>query len=173
MIGNWLSGVMQGRAEQAAAREVQRFVDGLARMPDRDLGVVVGIAAVVRVNMETHGILPERLFESDGLPSPRELGVLQWRINGVARDFTKARQTADATGAMIWSYSLRCLNLPVLRPLGRAMWAELRRGFPHVEEALDEGEERLGRKFDARVWAEWAIVPLGLEPDGPPSRSDG
>jgi len=163
----WLTDRMQGRATQSAAKEVQRFVDGLRRTPDRDLGVIVGIAAVVRVNMETHGILPEGLFASDSLPPGRELGVLQWRINGVARDFTKARQAADATGAMIWSYSLRCLNLPELRPLGREMWGELKRGFPHAEEALDEGEERLGRKFDARVWAEWSAIPLGLEPEDP------
>lgn len=167
-MGGWLSGLMQGRAEEAAAKEVRRFVDGLARMPERDLGVVVGIAAVVRVNMETHGILPEGLFQSDSLPPARELGLLQWRINGVARDFTKARQAADATGAMIWSYSLRCLNLPQLRPLGRTLWGELQRGFPHVEEALDEGEERLGRKFDRRVWDEWAMIPLGFEPDDEP-----
>lgn len=164
----WLSKAMQGQAAHGAAKEVERFIDGLRRTPDRDLGVIVGIAAVVRVNMETHGILPEGLFQRDELPSGHELGVLQWRINGVARDFTKARQAADATGAMIWSYSLRCLNTPELRRLGQAMWAELGRGFPHAAEALDEGEERLGRKFDPRVWAEWSMIPLGLEPDGPP-----
>ena len=114
----WLSKAMEGQAAYGAAKEVERFIDGLKRTPDRDLGVIVGIAAVVRVNMETHGILPEGLFARDDLPPGRELGLLQWRINGVARDFTKARQAADATGAMIWSYSLRCLNSPELRRLG-------------------------------------------------------
>lgn len=168
MIGSWLSKTMQGQAAHSAAKEVERFTAGLRRLPDRDLGVIIAIAAVVRVNMETHDILPEGLFQTDALPPGHELGLLQYRINRAARDLSKARQAADATGAMIWSYSLRCLNLPELRPLGRAMWGELRRGFPHAEEALDEGEERIGRKFDPRVWAEWSMIPLGLEPDEPP-----
>ena len=164
MFKNWFRAGMEDRALKSGAKEVRRFIDGLRRTPDRDLGVIVGIAAVVRINMETHGVLPEGLFHRDPLPSARDLGLFQVRINGIARQFTKAGQAADATGAMIWSYSLRCLNVVGLRPLGREMWGELARGFPHAAEALDEGEERIGAKFDARVWAEWDRVPLGLEP---------
>jgi hypothetical protein len=164
MSGNWFSGLIHGRAEKSAAKDVARFVDGLRQTGDRDVGVIVGIAAVVRVNMETHGILPDGLFGRRSLAPGRELGLLQMRLNHVAREFVKARQAADASGVLVWSYSLRCLNVPGLAPLGRQMWAELRRGFPHVEEALEEGEERNGKPFDARVWNEWHLVPPGLEP---------
>ena len=165
MIGNWFSGLMQGGAARSAAKDVARFVDGLRRTGERDIGVIVGIAAVVRVNMENHGVLPIGLF-GRALAPGRELGILQLRLNRVARDFVKERQAADASGVLVWSYSLRCLNVPGLVPLGREMWAELARGFPHVEEALDEGEERNGRPFDARVWAEWRLIPPGLDPAG-------
>lgn len=161
MFKDW----MQDRAARSAAKDVQRFIDGLRRTPDRDLGVIVGIAAVIRVNMETHEVIPEGIFQQDTLPTTRELGMMQMRINRLAGQFTKMRQAADATGAMIWSYSLRCLNIGEMRPLGREMWAELQRGFPHAEEALDEGEERKGEKFNPRVWAEWAMIPVGLEPE--------
>jgi hypothetical protein len=164
MIGNWFSGLVQGRAEKSAAKDVVRFVDGLRRTGGRDLGVIVGIAAVVRVNMETHGVLPEGLFSRPALPAGRELGLLQIRLNHVAREFVKTRQAADASGVLVWSYSLRCLNVPGLAPLGRTMWAELARGFPHAEEALEEGEERNGKPFDARVWEEWRLIPPGLDP---------
>jgi len=163
-MANWFSSLMQGSAERSAAKDVLRFVDGLRRTSDRDLGVIVGIAAVLRVNMETHGVLPVGLFGRQALAPGRELGVLQMRLNRVARDFVKGRQAADASGVLVWSYSLRCLNLPGLIPLGRAMWTELARGFPHVEDALDEGEERNGRPFDARVWKEWRLIPPGLDP---------
>ncbi|MDX9859696.1 MAG: hypothetical protein RBS99_02155 [Rhodospirillales bacterium] len=163
-MANWFSSLMQGSAERSAAKDVSRFVDGLRRTSDRDIGVIVGIAAVVRVNMETHGVLPAGLFGRQALAPGRELGVLQMRLNRVARDFVKGRQAADASGVLVWSYSLRCLNLPGLIPLGRAMWAELARGFPHVEDALDEGEERNGRPFDDRVWKEWRLIPPGLDP---------
>lgn len=165
MFGRWLTHRMQNRALESGAKEVGRFVEGLRRMGDRDLGVLVGIAAVVRVNMEKHGVLPEGLFDRPALPPGHELGVLQMRLNRVVRDFQKARQGADAAAVQLWSYSLRCLNVPGLEDLGRQMWAELARGHPHVEEALDEGEERNGRPFDRRVWDEWRRVPPGLEPD--------
>jgi len=166
MIGDWFSGLMQEQARKSGAREVRRFVGGLRRMADRDLGVIVGIAAVVRVNMENEGILTPGLFAADAPPDSQRLGLLQLRLNHVAKQFLKMRQPADATGVMVWSYSLRCLNVPGLDSLGREMWAELARGFPHVEEALDEGEERNGRPFDRRVWEEWRRFPPGLEPDG-------
>lgn len=170
MFGNWLRTGMEDRARRSGAREVQRFIEGLRKMPDRDLGVIVGIAAVVRVNMEAHGVLPEGLFAREVLSPSDDLGLYQMRINRIARQFAKDGQAADATGAMVWSYSLRCLNVGGLAPLGRELWAELRRGFPHAAEALDEGEERRGAKFDARVWAEWDRIPPGF---GPPAPEDG
>jgi len=164
MFKDW----MQGRAQKSAARDVQALIDGLRKLPDRDVGVILAIATAVRVNMETHDVIPEGIFQRNSLPSVREMGVMQMRINRTAVDFARAKLQADATGATIWSYSLRCLNVPGLRPLGREMWAELRRGFPHVEEAIDESEERNGKPFDPRVRAEWRLIPLGLAPDGPP-----
>lgn len=165
MIGQWFSGLIGEQARRSGTHEVRRFIDGLRRTADRDLGVIVGIAAVVRVNMENEGVLPEGLFAREALPSAQQLGLLQMRLNHVAKQFLRMRQAADATGVMVWSYSLRCLNVPGLDALGREMWAELTRGFPHVEEALDEGEERNGRRFDRRVWEEWHRIPPGLEPD--------
>lgn len=165
MLGGRLLEWMEDRARRAGVREVRRFVDGLAGTGDRDLGVILGIATVIRVNMEDHGVLPENVFHRDSLPSTKELGILQMRINDIARQFAKRRQVADATGAMVWSYSLRCLNVADLRPLGRAMWAELGRGFPHVEEALANGEKVNGKAFDPRVWSEWNRIPVGLEPE--------
>ena len=69
---------------------------------------------------------------------------------------------SDTNAAMIWSYTLRCLNVPELRPLGVEMWVELKRGFPHVKEALEKGEEK-GEPFPERVWAEWKSVPAGFD----------
>jgi hypothetical protein len=37
---------------------------------------------------------------------------------------------------MVWLHTLRCLTTPELRDLGRQMWQELERGFPHTPEAL-------------------------------------
>ena len=112
MIKNWLAGHLQDRALKSSTKEIGQFIEGLRRTSDRDLGFIVGIATVVRVNMETHGVLPQELFQRETLSPSQELGVLQMRLNKVIRQFVKMRRQADATGAMVWSYSLRCLNVP-------------------------------------------------------------
>ena len=81
------------------------------------------------------------------------------------RDFARKGLGADSAAAMVWSYSLRSLNVSDLRPLGRRLWAALKRGFPHVEAALKQGETEKGEPFDDRVWKEWRNIPVGLEPE--------
>ena len=163
MIGDWLRGKIGRHASHAGAREVERFVGGLEAAGDHDLGVLVAVATAVRINLEAQGVLPEGLFQDHTLPSAEKLGAYQWRINRVTRQFARMRLETDAVAANIWSYSLRCLNVPGLRPLGRRMWVELARGFPHVEDALRIGEQEKGEPFPPRVWQEWGMVPSGLE----------
>ena len=164
MIDGWLGGMMRERAARSGAREVERFVRGLEGTGDIDLGVLVAVATAVRVNLETQGVLPEGLFADEPLPPAEKLGQYQWRINRVGGQFARMRLETDAVGVNIWSFSLRCLNVSGLRPLGRAMWIELARGFPHVEDALEAGEAEKGEPFPPRVWKEWSLVPVGLEP---------
>ena len=97
------------------------------------------------------------------MPTVESLGGYQLAINKVARKFRKMDLGTDAMGAMIWSYTLRCLNVPELRSLGLEMWTELKRGFPHVEEALKKGEEEKGEPFPGRVWSEWKMIPVGFD----------
>jgi hypothetical protein len=164
MIRDRLTRYFKEQALKSSTREISQFVDGLKRTGDRGLGLIVACATVVRVNMEIHGALPEGLMQRAHQASSDELGAMQMRLNRLSRQFTKRRQQGDAMGALVISYSLRCLNVPELLPLGREMWAELRRGYPHVEEALREGEKRNGKPFDPRVREEWRTIPPGLTP---------
>ncbi len=164
MIKDWLFGKVKSRALVVGGREVEKFIDSLQAMEDRDVGTVLAIAAVIRINFETYAIIPDDLFFENTLPSVEVMGLCQIKINKVARKFTRMGRPVDYMGAMVWSYSLRCLNVPELRPLGRRMWSELKRGFPHVEETLKEGEAEKGEPFPGRVWEEWKAIPVGLEP---------
>ena len=165
MLKDWILEKIHDRALNAAEREVKEFVDGLQVMEPRDLGALVAIATAVRVNMETYQVIPEGLFTNDTLPSAEELGAYQLRINSIVRQFKRTRKPADSAGALTWSYSLRCFNVAELRPLGRTMWGHLAEGFPHVETALEIGEIERKEPFPERVWQEWKLVPVGLEPD--------
>lgn len=159
---DWFIGKVRPRALEQSTKEVKAFVDGLGTMSDEDIGTVVAVATVIRINFEAHDVIPDDVFGDGPLPPAETLGRYQLAINRLTRKFRKMGLTTDATGAMIWSYTLRCLNVPELRPLGLRMWAELRRGFPHVENALKKGEEEKGEPLPERVWAEWKSVPAGF-----------
>ena len=161
---DWIFGKIQTRALHVGAREVEKFVGGFKAMGNRDIGVILAVATVIRINLETHGVIAEGVFTDGPLPSTETLGKYQLEINKLARQFRKMGLDSDSAGAMVWSYTLRCLNVPELRPLGNDLWAELKRGFPHVEGALKEGEAEKGKPFPEWVWAEWGMIPAGLDP---------
>jgi hypothetical protein len=163
MLKDWLLGKVSSRALDSSTKEVDKFVTALKGLGDRDLGAIVAIATVLRINFESHDILARDVFGDGALPSTETLGRYQLEINRLSRQFRKMGLASDVTAAMIWSYTLRCLNVPELRPLGVEMWVELKRGFPHVEEALEKGEEEKGEPFPERVWAEWKSVPAGFD----------
>ena len=133
-------------------------------MSDEDLGVVVAVATVIRVNMENEGHLQKDLFGDTPLPGTNVLGRYQMDLNRLVRDFNKMGQPTDAIGTLVISYSFRCLNIAELRDQGRDMWRQLRRGFEHAEQALIDGEKTKGKPFPKEVWKEWRQIPVGLEP---------
>ncbi len=164
MLKDWFFGKIRTRALHVGAREVEKFVGGFRAMGDHDIGAIVAIATVIRINLETHGVIAEGVFSDGPMPSAETLGGYQLEINRLARQFRRMGLASDSAAAMVWSYTFRCLNVPELRPLGNELWAELKRGFPHVEEALKKGEAEKGEPFPERVWAEWSMIPAGLDP---------
>ena len=152
------------RATNSSRKAVQDYVNGLRQMTDEDLGIILAVSTVIRVNMENEGYLPKGLYADQALPTPSELGRYQMDLNKLVRDFNKMRHHTDAVGTLLISYSLRCLNVPAVRDLGQIMWAEMQRGLPYGEAALKNGEEEKGEPFPARAWQEWQQIPVGLEP---------
>ena len=163
MLKDWLFGKIQTRALGTSTREVEKFVAALQGMGDKDLGAIVAIATVLRVNFESHGVLARDVFGDGALPSTETLGRYQLKINRLTRQFRKMGLPSDAA-AMVWSYTLRCLNVPELRPLGLEMWAELKRGFPHVQEALKRARRRRGKFSPSAFGRNGNRFPLDLIP---------
>ena len=146
-----------------AEEEIRRFIDGLALMTDADLGVILAVATVIRVNMEDQNHLPKGIYEDSKLPPPHILADKMIDLAKVARHFDRLGQTTDAVAAVTVLNTLRCLNAAEFRHLGRAIWVQLGRGVAHVEKALKEGEANKGEPFPKRVWTEYAKVPAGLK----------
>ena len=162
MLKDWFFAKVRDQALGSGTKEIEKFNAGLKAMSDEDIGTLLAVATVIRINFETNGVIPEGVFEEGTLPSVDAIGSYQLRINKVARQFRKMGLETDSAGAMVWSYTLRCLNVPELRPLGVEMWAELRRGLPFVKEALNEGEKEKDEPFPDRVWSEWKMTPAGF-----------
>ncbi|MBC8338109.1 MAG: hypothetical protein ISR51_01205 [Rhodospirillales bacterium] len=163
MLKDWLLDKMQDGALRASTREIKKFVTALKNMGDKDLGAIVAIATVLRINFEEHGVVPRDIFGDGALPTAEALGGCQLEINRLSKQFRKMGLASDAAAAMVWSYTLRCLNVPELRPFGLEMWRELRRGFPYVKDALKAGEKEKKERFPARVWLEWKMIPTGFD----------
>ncbi len=155
---------LKGRVQKSSKKEVRDFVNGLGEMTDNDMGVIVAVVTVLRVNMEKEGYLQKDLFGDTPLPSARTLGQYQMDLNKLARDFNRKGQPTDAIATMVISYTLRSLNVLELRDEGRELWRQLKRGFGHVEQALIDGEKNKGEAFLKSVWTEWKQIPVGLEP---------
>ena len=164
MIFDFLKQTFENQARNSSLKEVTGFIDGLRSMTDEDLGIVIAVSTVIRVNMENEGFLPKGLFQDTELPSTAEVGRYQMDLNKLVRQFNRMGQPTDGVGALVISYSLRCLNVPELRGYGRDMWEVLSRGFRHAEKALKDGEETKNEPFPKRVWSEWQSIPAGLEP---------
>ena len=163
MLKDWLSDKIRTQALGAGAKELEKFIAGLEALKDEEIGAMVAIATVIRINFETNDVIAEGVFTDAPLPSVEVLGGYQLKINRLSRQFGKMGLAADSAAAMVWSYTLRCLNVPELRHQGSRMWSELRRGFPYVEEALKKGEAERREAFPDRVWAEWGLTPTGFE----------
>ena len=147
-----------------AEEEILRFTEGLGSMTDEDMGIILAVATVVRVNLEDQNHLPTGIYDNAQLPPASVLMGKMVDLAKVARHFDRLGQTTDAVAAVAVLNTLRCLNAPELRHLGRGIWAEMARGTPYVKKALAEGERNKGEPFPKRVWKEFAKVPKGFEP---------
>lgn len=81
------------------------------------------------------------------------------KLARLIQQYQKAGNYPEALGLMVWLHSIRAMIEPDLRDRGRAIWRQLRRGFPHVPGAVAGYIELTGRPLDIR---EFDFVPDGL-----------
>jgi hypothetical protein len=162
MIGNWLKRKVQIASVRAAREDLDRFNASLRGATDREIGMVMAIATIIRLRLTTSGRLPRNAF---ALPTPGDGSAqLQLYLSGMVREFQKIGQPSDAAGAMVWLHSMRALGFPEVRELGRDMWKELQRGFPYVSDALSDIEALTGNQLAAGADTACTFVPEDLAP---------
>ena len=164
MLGRWLKRRIQLAGVRGGTEDLERFITSLRGQSDEELGMLVGLATLLRINFRAGGFLPDEAI-GIGMPlAEGEQAQVQYKLSQLARAFQKEGQLTDAAGAMVWLHTLRAFGYPELRLLGRSMWKELRRGFAYAEEGLDQIEELTGKSIPREAKATYDFIPPGLEP---------
>jgi hypothetical protein len=152
---NWLGRKAQLQTFAAAEQDISRFISGLRAANDYEVGAIVAMATHWRNVFVRDGI--ELL---DPAAAERRAPIIPAKIDELIRQL-QPRQPQYAIGLTVWLHSIRAASTPELRSQGRQMWAELRRGFTHADDAAAEFYKLTGK---ALVIDNHAQTPPSLLP---------
>ena len=132
-------------AGKKQAKELKSFVENLRAADGSELGMVVACATNWRHELRQDGwdlLAPSLCLATDPM--------ITFRLIKAIQKLQHDDRPELAVGLMVWVHTLRALTRLQLRSLGRDMWRELSRGFPHVDEAAVGAFAIMGTKFDTR-----------------------
>ena len=153
-IGNW--------ATDSQREDLERFVVSLRGQDPEELGTVVLMATVVRLNLGPK-TLPITALEGLATGTDQEV-MAPLMLNRLIRELQQQGSLPQAAGAMVWLHSVRAINAPELRLLGRQMWGELVRGFAFVNEARIGLMVLTGKPVDSAYAEAARYIPSPLKP---------
>jgi hypothetical protein len=168
MLRNWFKSKRSIRLASVrdGTADLERFLVALKGMSDHELGTVVAMAAILRMELRSQGLFPDDSLDiASTLPESKQKAVRSG-MAGLALAFQK-KNHPSAGAAMVWLHTLRALQFPELRLLGRQMWGELKRGFPHVFSAFGLFEGTTGQSLPLGTLQASQFIPAGLEPFEP------
>ena len=138
-------------------KELSSFVDNLRAADGSELGMVVACATNWRHELGQDGwdlLEPSLCLATDPM--------ITFRLTKAIQKLQHDGRPELAVGLMVWVHTLRASTRLQLRSLGRDMWRELSRGFPHVDEAAVGTFRIMGTAFDTRNSDQF---PSGLTPE--------
>jgi hypothetical protein len=162
MLG-WLKRRAQNSINDAMKNDLERFIHMLKGASSEELGALLVIANTIRLNLEALGRLPNSALDISSYRGTVEDDMIPVVIGKFIKEFQSQGQPTDAAGAMVWFHSVRAIQNPEVRFLGREMWAELSRGFKYVEQKAEE-LRAAGVRVAIDIEQQAFFVPSGLEP---------
>ena len=133
----WLGRRIQKKGVAKARADIEEFISILKEQLDEMIGTFVALAAVMRITLEKGGTIPQGILESEVYERTGKAPKAAVQLRRFIARFQKEGQSHIAAPVMVWLHSLTTIFIPEITGLGREMWAELRRGFPHAPPALD------------------------------------
>lgn len=118
-------------AHEKQKEELESFTELMREQQDEDLGMLVAMACDFRHKFLDATTIDLNRPEFAMDEHPELLFELCASVNEAQRegDFN------TAGSMLVWVHTLRAASIPALTPAGQALWAELARGYPHVEQA--------------------------------------
>jgi hypothetical protein len=163
----WIKKRIEDASTDAMKNDIERFIASLKGAGDEEIATMLIVANVLRINLTKMGKIPAAALD---LSIPR-LGDIEIKcdmcpitLSSAIKQFQKIGQPTDALGCMIWLHSVRALNVPEIRVLGRDMWRQLSRGFVHLDDAIEDMSALIGTSLPKNIKDEVRFVPRGLEP---------
>lgn len=165
MLG-WLKSKAQKSITDTMRDDIQRFIETLRGTSSSEKGALLVMATIIRKrNLPGLGI-PDNAFDLGSYSGSYEEDLVALKINRLIKEFQKQGDPTSAAGAMVWLHSIRAIQNPQLRLLGRQMWGELSRGAPFAYENASMIAPAFERDYDADLIARASdYIPDGLEPE--------
>src|SRR5262245_26420894 len=120
---------------------MEAFVDQLEAMDAREIELLATLASKVRRSvMEIHGFYltnPAAVLDADPF--------FPLALVRMVKDAQRKGLSSVAAALMVWLHTLRAMQALELRPLGREVWAQLRRGNSRGQDA--EGDRSTGTRL--------------------------
>jgi hypothetical protein len=149
MMGKLFTGMMR--------RQMETFLTRLEGMDGDEVGGVVLMA--LDISSQFKKTTSADLFEPAICVENNASLIVQ--LSARAEKMEREGQPMLAVGLAVWVHTLRAMTEGDLRGLGRQVWGELERGFPHVEQAKDDMLKTIGLDIDL---SDFGKFPTGLTP---------
>lgn len=154
----WLTRTIDTWASNKQREEMTHFVSLLKGMDGSEIGAVLAVATHVRHQLEAQGHHPMDPVAYTAI-NPEFPLLLSRTAIAIQKQQNRGQ---DAAAFMVWLHTARAAVRLELRGIGRELWRELSRGFPHVEEGARSFEHLLGVRPNIQNANEF---PLGFTPD--------
>lgn len=154
----WFFNKIEKKMLSTMREEMENFRDSLKGMSDQEIGHLLALVNHLRIKYESIGHKP-----LEPLTYPDQNSEFQHQLFAAVK---KSQQNGQAglqvaAATMVWLHTTRAGKYPELRYIGQAIWQELQRGFPLVEQAAASNLYATGMML---VTFEATRFPVGMEP---------
>ena len=147
MFGKLFKNKLGNFSQEQHRKELLPFLEKLTEGDDDDIGMIVAIGTILRMQISQKNPLLQEVLDSGYNASRTKLAEIMLNLSSLAKDLQKDGRTRDAVGVAIWLHTLRCFAHPEFIDYGKNIWSEMKRGFDYVGIALDNLEAAIGNSI--------------------------